>query len=75
METYTYSMLDYFHLFLKHTLDGFTTKEYLFLDTYKHALLKSLICISSIFLKFLTADQLEQVITLSIMAAAQGVIT
>jgi hypothetical protein len=56
METYTYSMLDYFHVYLKHTLDGFLTKETMFVDTYKHALLKSLVCITGIFLKFLTAD-------------------
>lgn len=56
METYTYSMLDHFHSYLKHTLDGFNTSETLFVDIYKHALLKSLMCISSIFLKFLSAD-------------------
>ena len=67
-------MLDYFHLYLKHTLDGFTVKDQPFIDTYKHALLKSLVCISQVFLKFLSADQLEQVITLSIIAAAEKVI-
>lgn len=59
METYSFQMLDYFHLYLKHTLDGFAVKDQPFIDTYKHALLKSLVCISQVFLKFLSADQLE----------------
>lgn len=39
---------------------------------YKQALLKSLMCISSLFLKFLSADQLEQVITNSILTASEA---
>jgi len=34
--------------------------------------LKSLVCISSIFLKFLSADQLEQIIVFSLNAASQS---
>lgn len=55
METYSLHVLDYFHVFLQHVLDGFATKETLFADTYKHALLKAFVCITQIFLKFLSA--------------------
>jgi len=62
METFNFSVLDHFHTFLKHTLDGFEIKEQQFSDVYNKALVKSLICIVQVFLKYLTADQLESVI-------------
>lgn len=75
-EVYTFSILQHFKAFFDHVISGFmkvrseeSEKQILFSDTYRFAVLKAAISIVQIFLKFMSAQQLESILTETILCS------
>jgi hypothetical protein len=62
MEVYGFQHLAELPAFLDHVISGFLKEPQAYHDVYQQALLKAIVCVNTMYLKFLTADQLEKIL-------------